>query len=240
LKKHAAKQARIRECTLHLGQATLLLGRRKSARALFERCGSFTARKAPTGEELASAAHCRFMLGEMVFDEYKKIKLRPPKRRMVKLLKQKATVLKKAESLFTGVVAAGHMEWASAALYRIGDMYAQFAAAIYQAPQPKGLNQRELEVYKQELQSLAFPIEDKALSAFTISHQMALKHGYFSTWSQKTIGMLRKLDPGKFPKEEELRPHTKWADSFTTFPLILKPLPLQKVKALTHAKGGGR
>jgi hypothetical protein len=119
-------------------------------------------------------------------------------------------------------------------------MYAQFATAIYQAPLPKGLNQRELEVYKQELQSLAFPIEDKALTAFTISHQMALKHGYFSTWSVKTIAMLRKLDPGKFPKEEELRPHTKWADSFTTFPLILKPLPLPKAKALTPTKRSSR
>jgi len=75
------------------------------------------------------------------------------------------------------------------------------------------------------------PIEDKALSAFTISHQMAKKHGYYSRWSEKTIHQLRKLDPGKYPKEEELRPKTRWADSFTTYPLILKPLPLPKPKS---------
>ena len=36
----------------------------------------------------------------------------------------------------------------------------------------------------------------------------------------------------KYPKEEEQRPTTRWADSFTTYPLILKPLPLPKPKAL--------
>jgi hypothetical protein len=110
-------------------------------------------------------------------------------------------------------------------------MYAKFAQAIYQAPMPKRLSQKELEVYRQELQSLAYPIEDKALSAFTISHQMAKKHGYYSRWSENTIQELRKLDPGKYPKEEELRPKTRWADSFTTYPLILKPLPLPKPKS---------
>jgi TolA-binding protein len=236
LKKQAARHGQVREATLHLAQAQLKLGRRSRARAHFERCGAFSARKPPKGTELASAAHCRFMLGEMVFDEYKKIKLRPPKKRLVKLLKEKAQLLKKAEGLFTNVVAAGHMEWASAALFRIGDMYAQFAQAIYQAPMPKRLSNKELEVYRQELQSLAYPIEDKALSAFSISHQMAKKHGYYSRWSEKTITELRKLDPGKYPKEEELRPATRWADSFITYPLILKPLPLPKPKAL----GGGQ
>jgi TolA-binding protein len=232
LKKHASRQQQVREATLHLAQALLQLGRRSKARSHFERCGAFPARKPPTGTELASAAHCRFMLAEMVFDEYKKIKLRPPKKRLVKLLKEKAQMLKNAEGLFTDVVAAGHMEWASAALFRIGDMYAKFAQAIYQAPMPKGLSQQELDVYRQELQSLAYPIEDKALSAFSISFEMAKKHGYFSRWSEKTVQELRRLDPGKYPKEEEVRPRTRWADSFTTYPLILKPLPLPAPKAL--------
>ena len=176
--------------------------------------------------------------GELVFDEYKKIKLRPPKNRLVRLLKQKAALLKKAEALFTRVVEAGHMEWASAALYRIGDMYAQFAQAIYKAPMPKGLASREQQVYRQELQSLAFPIEDKALAAFAISHQMARKHGYYSQWSRKTMEMLRRLDPGKYKKEEEIRPGTAWADSFTTFPLGLAPIEPPKPKALRNRAGG--
>jgi hypothetical protein len=196
------------------------------ARAYFERCGAITAKKAPAGAELEAAAHCRFQLAELVFAEYQRLELRPPKNRLVQLLKDKAVLLKKAEGLFAQVVAAGHMEWASAALFRIGDMYAQFAEAIYKAPMPTDLNEKELDVYRQELQSLAYPIEDKALSAFSISRETALNHQYFSRWSVKTLEMLRKLDPAKNPKEEEVRPATQWADSLTTFPLNLKPLPV--------------
>jgi hypothetical protein len=120
------------------------------------------------------------------------------------------------------------MEGGSAALFRIGDMYATFAEAIYQSPQPTALNQKELEIYRRELQALAYPIEDKALSAFTISLDMAQKHQYYSIWSQRTVEMLRKLDPNKYPPELEIRPTTRWADSFTTFPMIEQPLPVRQ------------
>jgi len=240
LKKYARRDKRVREATLHLGQALLKLKKRSRASKMFAKCGAYRRRHKPRGSELASAAQCLFMQGEMVFDEYQKIKLRPPKQRLVRRLKEKAALLKKAEGMFTKVVAAGHMEWASAALYRIGDMYAKFAQAIYKAPMPKGLKGQELEVYRMELQSLAFPIEDKALKAFTISHEMALKHGYFSQWSRKTIDELRKLDPGKYPEEDEVRPSTAWADSFTTFPLVMKKIPLPRPKAVAGDKGGKR
>jgi TolA-binding protein len=226
LKKYASKAKRVRVSTLHMAEGLLKLGKRKQASKKLKICANYHPKTSLSSSELTAAAHCRFLLAEMVFDEYTKIKLRPPKKRLVKLLNKKAALLKKAERLFTNVVATGDMEWASAALYRIGDMYAQFAQAIYNAPLPRGLDSEEKEVYRQELQSLAFPIEDKALTAFTISHSTSLKHGYFSQWSKKTVEMLRKLDPGQFPKEEEIRPATKWADSITTFPLILSKLPV--------------
>jgi len=222
LKKYAQKDKRRREATLHLGQAWLQLGKKAKARSLFEQCGNLRSGPKASGNELAAGAECLFLLGEMAFSEYQKIRLRPPRSRLVKNLAQKAKLLKKAEGLFTQVVAAGHMEWAAAALYRIGEMYAQFAKAIYDAPMPKGLKNREQEVYRNELQSLAYPIEDKALSAFTLSHEMALKNRYYSRWTEKTIQELRKLDPAKFPEDEELLPPAAWANSFTTYPLLLK------------------
>jgi cellulose synthase operon protein C len=223
---HAAKEGKPKETLFHLGQIALNRGKPAKSRPLLERCGAIPSKGNLQSSELDSAAHCRFLLGEMVFDEYRKIELRPPKNRLIQLLKEKAALLKKAEGLFTQVVAAGHMEWASAALFRIGDMYAQFSDAIYKSPLPSNLNEKELEVYKQELQSLAYPIEDKALSAFKISHEMALRHRYFSQWSYKTVEFLRKLDPSNHPREEEVRPGTSWADSLTTFPLHLQPLPI--------------
>jgi len=236
-RKHGLKLGHAREAGLHLGRCLLAQKRTRSAKKWFERCGKFKARRSPAGSELAAAAECRFLLGELVFEEYEKIVLRPPMRRLAKLLNHKATMLKKAEALFAKVVEAGHPEWASAALYRIGDMYSKFARAIYDAPLPKGLSERELEIYRQELQTLAFPIEDKALNAFVISLGVAQKQRYFSTWSNKTLQMLRKLDPAQYPKEEEIRPGTGWADSFTRFPLNLKRIKVPQ-KPAKKKKGG--
>ncbi len=238
LKHNASRQGRVREATLQLGLAMLAQDKVRLARRQLERCAAFRPTRKPRGQELAAAAECRFRLGELIFAEYEKIRLRPPMKRLAKLLRQKAAKLKQAEALFTRVVEAGNMEWASAALFRIGDMYAKFARAIYDAPLPKGLSERELEVYKQELQGLAFPIEDKALSAFTISYQMAQKHAYYSVWTERTMQMLRKLDPARFPPEAEVRPDTRWADSFTDFGLELKRLPLPKKPA--HRKGAAK
>ncbi len=229
LRRHARRQGRVRDATLQLGLALVAQGQRRQAERQFERCAAFRPRRAPEGDELAAAAHCRFQLGELEFDAYQRIALRPPMKRLTRLLSQKAARLKRAEALFTRVIQAGHPEWASAALFRIGDMYAAFAKAIYEAPMPQGLSPRELEVYRQELQSLAFPIEDKALKAFTVSHRVALKHAYYSVWTRRTVERLRQLDPARFPPEPEVRPATRWADSFTDFGLALewrKPPPL--------------
>jgi TolA-binding protein len=228
LKRFAAKYGRARVAELHLAKAQSKQNMPKKSREHLENCAAFDARRSPVGAELQAAAECRFLLAELVFDEYRRISLQPPKERLIRQLKQKAALLKKAESLFAQVVAAGNMEWGSAALFRIGDMYATFAEAIYKSPLPTALNQKELEIYRQELQALAYPIEDKALSAFTISLDMAQKHQYYSIWSQRTVEMLRKLDPNKYPPELEVRPTTRWADSFTTFPMIEQPLPVRK------------
>ncbi|HOX44606.1 MAG TPA: tetratricopeptide repeat protein [Myxococcota bacterium] len=235
-----ARQARPREAGLQLGLALQRQGKPGLAQKELERCALFPAGKPPAGAELESAAHCRFLLGELVYAEYERIQLRPPLPSLVKGLKQKADLLKKAEGLFVQVVAAGHLEWASAALFRIGDMYARFAQAIYQAPMPAGLSAEEAEVYRQELQSLAFPIEDKALSAFSLSAETARKHDYTSQWTFRTIEMLRKLDPGKWPQEPEARPGTRWADSFLEFPLLQKPLPLPPLPAPAAPAGKGK
>jgi TolA-binding protein len=237
----AARQTRPREAGLQLGLALGRQGKRAPAQKELERCGAFPAGKPPAGTELEAAARCRFELGEMLFGDYGRIQLRPPMAAMVRALKQKADLLKRAESMFLQVVSAGHLEWASAALFRIGDMYASFAQAIYQAPLPAGLSAEEAEVYRQELQSLAFPIEDKALSAFQLSAETARKHAYSSQWTFKTIEMLRKLDPGRWPQEPEERPGSRWADSSIDFPLLRKPLALPPLPAPApdQKKGAG-
>ncbi len=163
-----------------------------------------------------------FEQAELIYRRYQKIKLLPPRRRLEKALNRKASLLKQAESMFARVIATGVLEWASAALYRVGEMYAAFASSIYNSPMPRGLNEEERQIYKQQLQSLAYPIEDKAIQAFEISLQTARKHGYYSRWTLKTLEQLRKLDPNRYPEPSEMRPGLDWMDSYTTAPLMMK------------------
>jgi len=90
LKKHAKKRGHVREANLHLGLSLLAQKRTTKARAYFDRCGKFSTKRPPKGSELAAAAQCRFQLGELIFDKYEKIKLLPPMKRLVGLLKKKA------------------------------------------------------------------------------------------------------------------------------------------------------
>ncbi|RLB56041.1 MAG: hypothetical protein DRI34_09740 [Deltaproteobacteria bacterium] len=217
---------RQRQARLHLALALLKQGSRSRARQQLQKCASYPASRPPAGAELEAAAQCLFEMGEMIFRQYQRIKLRPPRRRLVALLKKKAALLKRAESMFARVVATGVLEWASAALYRVGDMYAGFARAIYQAPLPRNLSQRETDIYRQQVQALAFPVEDKALRAFEISLLTARKHGYYSRWTIETMRQLTRLDPSRYPELLEMRPQVEWADSYTGATMLLKKLPL--------------
>jgi len=224
LKKYGRKFDRnTRTAWLNLGKVQLKLGKSSAARESFERCSAPLKKQKISPEENELLAECLFNLGELVVEQYQKIGLQPPQSRLIADLKKKAQLLKNAEGLFAQVVATSSLEWASAALYRIGDMYAQFARAIYDAPLPSGLSEKESEIYREQLQSLAFPIEEKARQALEVSFQMALKHGYHSRWTVSTLERLQELDPGRYPKLQELRPAAGWADSYTSAPLILEP-----------------
>lgn len=214
------------QARLHLALALVKLNRLSQARKQLRKCASYPASRPPAGAELEAAAQCLFERGELIFRSYQNIKLRPPRRRLVTLLKKKAALLKKAESMFARVVATGVLEWASAALYRVGDMYAGFARSIYQAPLPRNLSPRENDIYRQQIQALAFPVEDKALRAFEISLQTARQHGYYSRWTIETMRQLSRLDPNRYPELLEMRPHVDWADSYTGATLLLEKLPL--------------
>ncbi len=212
---------RIRRANHSLGKILLRSGKTRQAHKALDICAVFSPRSSPAKPQTSIVAECSFLLGEVLFQDYNKIKLQPPKNRLIRLLNQKAAILKKAEKRYTQAVATGDLEWTSAALYRIGAMYAQFSKAILKAPNPPGMNGKKLARYKHELEALAFPIEDKALRTLSINHEMTLKHNYHSRWSVQTIQLLQKLDPANHPKRDEIVPPTDWLDAYQSFPLIL-------------------
>ncbi len=140
-------------------------------------------------------AHGAFLAAQERFDEYAAMKLTLPASRMAKQLEQKAAELQKIVGVMTEVVMFGDPEWASAALYLIGEAYQNFADTLFTAPVPPELSEEEAEIYQLELQDQAFPIEDKALQAFQRQLDTSLKNGIENEWTELTRTRLRKLNP---------------------------------------------
>ena len=68
----------------------------------------------------------------------------------------------KAKAIYIDVVTFGDPEWATAALYRIGDAYERFSKALRDAPVPTELDAEEQQVYRDELEKVVVVVEEKA------------------------------------------------------------------------------
>jgi hypothetical protein len=87
-----------------------------------------------------------------------------------------------------------------ASLCRIGLVYQNFARALFDAPVPKELNEEQRAIYQEELNNLAFPVEEKAIEAFEKALQKAYELGVYNEWTTLTQENLNKYKPGTYPE----------------------------------------
>jgi len=152
-----------------------------------------------------SAAHARYLQGELQFKEFERAKLASDPKRLEKSLAEKSKLLEQSKAIFIDVVTFGDPEWATAALYRIGECYEQFAKALRAAPVPEGLKPEEQEIYRQELEKVVVTVEDKAIDAYKNGYKKALDLGVYNTFTQKLRTALGRLSEVEFPPELESR-----------------------------------
>jgi hypothetical protein len=86
-----------------------------------------------------------------------------------------------------------------AALYYIGLIYQEFSQALFNAPIPKGLNPEEVQLYQQELQSRATPIEEKAVEAYEKAVKKAFELDVYTDWVEKAYVALTQYKPDLYP-----------------------------------------
>ncbi len=152
-----------------------------------------------------SAAHARYLQGELQFKEFERAKLASDPKRLEKSLAEKSQLLEKSKAIYVDVVSFGDPEWATAALYRIGECYEQFAKALRSAPVPPGLKPEEQEIYKQELEKVVVTVEDKAIDAYKGGYKKALELNVYNAFTQKLRVALSRLSEVEFPPELEVR-----------------------------------
>ncbi|WP_434390129.1 tetratricopeptide repeat protein [Melittangium boletus] len=116
--------------------------------------------------------------------------------------KQKA--LQKLEKQYVDVLASGSGEWGIAALTRIGLAYADFARNIIDSPNPPGLDEEQLAMYRGELENLSLPLEDKASEALEKALGKAYELSVYNEWTVAAQDQVNRYHPGAYAQVRQM------------------------------------
>ncbi|HLL23527.1 MAG TPA: tetratricopeptide repeat protein, partial [Kofleriaceae bacterium] len=158
------------------------------------------------------AAEARYHEGELLFREYEKVTLDVPPAKLEKALKAKSKLLADAEKLYSSVIDYNELKWATAALYRIGQIYDAFAESLINAPTPKGLPADQAQAYRDALDIYVVDIQGKAVELFTAGYQKAIQMQVYDEYTAKIREALGRIADDKFPPERESRSRERIGD----------------------------
>jgi TolA-binding protein len=194
-------QAHVREAEAHMKASADGKAREALGRALAHYKGH-------RREEDAAlhAAEARYLQGELLFREYEAIKIAGRPRQLQRALEEKARLLDEAKKVYLDVVSYRVPEWATAALFRIGQAYATFAKAMRAAKVPRDLSREEQQIYRDELEKSVVMIEDKALDSYRSGYAKALEIGVYNKYTRSLREGLAELAETEFPRDAEARP----------------------------------
>jgi TolA-binding protein len=167
-----------------------------------------------------AAAHARYLQGEVIFHDFERVQLAADPKRLKRTLDEKSGLLEKAKNTYVDVVTFNDPEWATAALYRIGDAYERFAKALRDTPTPPNLSADEQQVYRDELEKFVVVVEEKSINAYKGGYKKALDLGVYNEFTQKLRQALGRLDDQEFPPEAESRARPVPTDARVELPFV--------------------
>jgi hypothetical protein len=170
----------------------------------------------------AWAAEARYNEGELIFREYEKVTLDVKPRDLERALKAKTKLLGEAEKVYTSVVDYNDLKWATAALFRGGQVYDGFAEALATAGNkpPAGLTPDQIQAYQDGINGYVVQIQDKAVELFSAGYQKAIQMQVYDEYTAKIREALGRLAAQKFPPEREARQHERIGDRPPTPELV--------------------
>jgi tetratricopeptide (TPR) repeat protein len=178
-----------------------------SAQALFKRA---------VGKDKAEgktwAAEARYYEGELVFREYEKVTLDVKPKDLQKALKLKSKLLGDAEKVYLSIADFQDLKWATAALYRVGQIYDGFAEALVNAATPAGLTDEQKQAYRDTLDGYVVDIQSKAVESFSLGYQKAIQMQVYDQYTAKIREALGRLAADKYPPDRESRTRERNGD----------------------------
>jgi hypothetical protein len=101
----------------------------------------------------------------------------------------------------SGLVAYEIADVTAAATFYMAETYLDFSRALASSERPADLPPAEKEAYELALEEEAFPFEEKAIGVHEKNVDL-LQEGILNAWTEKSLGKLRELVPGRYAKDE--------------------------------------
>ena len=160
------------------------------------------------------AAEARYYEGELIFRDYEKVSLDVKPKLLEKTLKTKGKLLADAEKVYTSVIDYQDLKWATAALFRVGQVYDGFAEALATAASkpPATLTPDQVQAYQDAINAYVVDIQDKAVTLYTAGYQKAIQMQVYDEYTAKIREALGRIAADKFPPEKESRTRERIGD----------------------------
>ena len=154
-------------------------------------------------ELIDAYGHARFLSVEPDWQRYVGIRFkRVATVRQDLAAKQQA--IQKLEKAYVEVLSSGSGEWGVAALTRVGLAYADFARNILESPDPAGLDEEQVAMYRGELENLALPLEDKANEALEKALGKAYELSLYNEWTLAAQEQVNRYHPGQYAQVRQV------------------------------------
>jgi cellulose synthase operon protein C len=92
--------------------------------------------------------------------------------------------------------------WSSAAIYIQAAAYFTYADMLFDAPPPKGFTDDQVDFYRQQLDDLRVPVEEKGKNRALAIIEKARNEHFWSEWQGKALDLLNARFPKDYPAEK--------------------------------------
>jgi tetratricopeptide (TPR) repeat protein len=151
-----------------------------------------------TGRTRTLAARSALVLAERLYQDFVTVKLRQPFETSLQEKQQRMDVTIDALGRLVEYEIA---DVTAAATYYMAETYFDFSRALAESERPTDLDPAELEAFEMALDEEAFPFEEKAIDVHEKNMEL-LRTGLLNEWTEKSLGRLAELMPGRYAKNE--------------------------------------
>ena len=178
---HLSETEDVLECKFKSGEMSFKMKIFAEAKATFLEVISLYRQFTDTGNFVDNyyVANAQFMLGEIEFDEYTKLELKPP---LNVNLKRKVAKFQQVFQTYKLALEYQVADWSTAASYKIGMAFEEFVRAFIESPVPPGLQGDDLAQYMAGIEKTARPYKERALETYKRNVEQAEANSIDNSW----------------------------------------------------------